>query len=277
MFGSKDSAANGSARVGTDPTPADRPYGTAADADVTARMAGTPTVDGTPAQHAATTEPGMVGAAADRRDRGGVDAPGERDRGTVDRLRDRDGDGVADRSETRTAALPRHDGSTDAPADRSEGSTAVAGRDRDGDGVDDRTETHTITTTRRGQAHAELEAMGVKPAKTSAAAAFALVFGLSALFSGLTGVLAPLAVVLGVIALVLGIAGRKMGRRPGVTGRGVATGGLVTGVLGLLLGLVVLGGLAVYVQQNGLDSLQQRIDDARNNLPTGAQVVDQVR
>lgn len=117
----------------------------------------------------------------------------------------------------------------------------------------------------------------VLPAKTSAAAAFALVFGVSALFSALTGILAPAAVVLGLIAVVLGVVGRKMARRDGVTGKGVALGGLLLGLLGLLLGAAVLAGAAVLVNdQQRLDQLQNLIDDARSNLPSGSEVVEQV-
>jgi hypothetical protein len=140
-------------------------------------------------------------------------------------------------------------------------------------GVDDGRDRGVVTDTSRPADRYELRS---KPAKTSAAAAFALVFGLSALFCGLTGILAPAAVVLGLIGVLLGIAGRKMARRPGVTGGGVALGGLVTAVLGLLLGLAVAVGLAVYVNQQGLDGLQDRIDDARDSLPSGQDVVDTV-
>jgi hypothetical protein len=113
-------------------------------------------------------------------------------------------------------------------------------------------------------------------AKTSAAATFALVFGLAALFCGLTGILAPVAVLFGIIGIILGIVGRKMALCPGVTGRGVATGGLVTAVIGLLLGLAVIAGMAIYVNEQGLDGLQDRIDNARDSLPTGQDVVDSV-
>lgn len=244
MFGLKNREQHG--RVGAQ----DRPHGTSTDADVTSRMAGTsPSVDGTPARHAASTEPGPVGAAA--------------------AMQDRDGD----RGDARTGRLSPSSGDTaghplEAEAAREEDRAAAVVEDRP---------TRTITTTSRREAHAELEAMGVRPARTSAAAAFALVFGLAALLFGLTGILAPAAVLFGLIGIVLGVAGRRAGLRPGITGRGVATGGLVTAVLGLLLGVVVLGGLAVYVQQKGLDGLQQRIDQVRNSLPSGADVVNRVK
>ena len=113
--------------------------------------------------------------------------------------------------------------------------------------------------------------------KTSAAAVFALVFGLAALFCALTGILAPAAVVFGLIGLVLGIAGMKMAKRPGVTGKGVATGGLVTAVLGLLLGAGVLAGLAVAVNsESNLNRISEFVDDARSSIPSGQQLENQV-
>ena len=237
MFGSKNQPAEGSTHVAEDRV---HPGGTSTDADVTSRMAGTsPAVDGTRAQHAASSEPGMVGAAAER---GGV----------TSRRHDRDGDGVDDRTERGGVA-------TTSAYDRT-----------------DRTERGGVATTGAYERD-DVQHRGLRPAKTSAAAAFALVFGVSALFCGLTAILAPAAVVLGLIGLLLGIAGRKMSLRPGVTGRSVATGGLVTAVLGLLLGLAVIGGVAVYAQQNGLDAIQHRIDDARNHLPSGSDVVGTVK
>lgn len=104
--------------------------------------------------------------------------------------------------------------------------------------------------------------------KTSAAAAFALVFGLSALLSGLSLLLAPVAVVLGLVAVLVGVAGRRMSVRPGVTGRSLATAGLVTGLLGLLLGVAVLAGAALFLNNpQRLDQLQRRIDQLQARLP----------
>lgn len=109
----------------------------------------------------------------------------------------------------------------------------------------------------------------VLPAKTSAAAAFALVFGLAALFCALTAILSPAAVVFGVIGLILGIVGIKMAGREGVTGKGVATGGLVTALLGLLLGGAVLAGAAALVNdERRLDQLQRQIDKLRDTAPS---------
>ena len=114
-------------------------------------------------------------------------------------------------------------------------------------------------------------------AKTSAAAVFALVFGLAALFCALTAILAPAAVLFGIIGIVLGIVGLKMAKRPHVTGKGVAIGGLVTAVLGLLLGGAVLGGLAAIVNdEQMLDQLQTRLDDLRGELPSTEEVREQL-
>jgi len=116
-----------------------------------------------------------------------------------------------------------------------------------------------------------------RPAKTSAAAVFALVFGLAALFCALTAILSPAAVVFAVLGLILAVAGLKMAKKPGVTGKGVAIGGLVTALLGLLLGGVVIGGLAAVVNdKTQLDRIQHYIDNARAKLPSTQQVRNQL-
>ncbi len=74
-----------------------------------------------------------------------------------------------------------------------------------------------------------------KPARTSAAAVFALVFGVVAVFSVLTVILSPLGLVLGVIGVILGVVGLRMARRPGITGKGVASGGVVLSVVAVLV------------------------------------------
>ena len=117
----------------------------------------------------------------------------------------------------------------------------------------------------------------VKPAKTSAAAVFGLVFGLAALFCALTAILSPAAVLFGIIGIILGAIGLKMAKRPGVTGRGVAIGGLVTAILGLLLGAAVLAGAAVVVNdEQRLNQLEGWIDDVRNDLPSTEQIQNEI-
>jgi hypothetical protein len=194
---------------------------------------------------------------------------------------------------------PDHDPDGSTRADRDTPATGThAGADVTGrmSGTHDTTSTHdaqhaaTPTDSTGGDRHDRVEEERVeeeryeervippkyKTAKTSAAATFALVFGLAALFCALTGILAPVAVLLGVIGIVLGIAGLKMTKRLGVTGKGVAIGGLITAILGFLLGAAVLAGVAVYVNDQGLDRLQQQFDDAVQNAPSGREIVEQV-
>ena len=131
--------------------------------------------------------------------------------------------------------------------------------------------THTVSHTETIRPSANSH--GVSHAKTSAAAAFALVFGVAALFCALTAILAPAAVVLGIIGLILGIAGMKMAKRQNVTGRGVAIGGLVTALLGLLLGGAVLGGLAAVVNnENAVNRISNQLDELKAQLPSGNEV-----
>ncbi len=157
----------------------------------------------------------------------------------------------------------------------------MSGTHRDDAPQHSRTDHHTDHDDRTGRGVAREEEYEsrrkVRPAKTSAAATFGLVFGLAALFCALTAILAPAAVLFGLIGLVLGIVGLKMAKRVGVTGKGVALGGIVTAVLALLLGLGVMAGAAVFVNDEArLDQLQGWIDDAREKLPSGSEVVEQV-
>ncbi|SIM45229.1 hypothetical protein [Micromonospora cremea] len=104
-------------------------------------------------------------------------------------------------------------------------------------------------------------------AKTSAAATFALVFGVSGLISVLTAILAWVGLVLGIIGIILGIVGLKMARRPGVTGRGVAIGGLVLSILAVLIGLGLAAGITTFLNNEGaVNRLQQQVDDLRDRL-----------
>ncbi len=132
------------------------------------------------------------------------------------------------------------------------------------------------TTARIGGTHPAGE-LRTAPAKTSAAAVFSLVFGLAALFCALTAILSPAAVVFGLLGIVLGIVGLKMAKRVGVTGKGVAIGGLVTAVLGLLLGGAVIAGLSALVNdERRLDQLQNRIDDLRTEVPSTDQLREEL-
>lgn len=112
-------------------------------------------------------------------------------------------------------------------------------------------------------------AAGESGAKTSAAAAFALVFGVAAVLTALTGLLAPVAVVLGVIGLVLGIIGVVRGKRPHRTGRGVAISALVLSLLGLVLGVIVLAGVVTVLNnEQAVERIERQLDQVRDRLST---------
>lgn len=178
---------------------------------------------------------------------------------------------TADRSGTLPAGTDRVTGMDRvAGTDRTLTDRDVTGTDRDATRTDrDVTGRMTGTTTVRPTG----DRVATGSAKTSAAAVFALVFGLAALFCALTGILSPAAVLFGIIGIALGIAGLKMSKRIGVTGHGVAVGGLVTAILGLLLGGAVLGGLAAVVNnQSALDRISRYVDNAKADLPNGGTV-----
>ena len=153
---------------------------------------------------------------------------------------------------------------------RNTGSSAAGSTGSTGSSSDDE-----LRDTRR--THDVDEMRPARPAKTSAAAVFGLVFGLAALFCALTGILSPAAILFGLIGLVLAVVGLKMAKRVGVTGKGVAIGGLVTSLLGLVLGGVVLAGLtAVVNNEQQLDRIQNYIDDARAELPSTDEVRENI-
>jgi hypothetical protein len=83
--------------------------------------------------------------------------------------------------------------------------------------------------------------------KNNGAAIAALVFGILAILSG---IFFPLAILFGVIAIICGVIGKKKGAG------GVAIGGIVTGAIGLLIGLAVLG-FTIFVGQAILDGADQ--------------------
>ncbi len=108
-----------------------------------------------------------------------------------------------------------------------------------------------------------------KPARTSVAAVFALVFGVVAVFSVLTVILSPLGLVLGVIGLILGVVGLRMARRPGITGKGVASGGVVLSVVAVLVAVAFAVGVVTFLNnQSAVDRLQHQVQNLREKLPT---------
>lgn len=115
--------------------------------------------------------------------------------------------------------------------------------------------------------------LSIKPAKTSAAAAFALVFGVSALLSVLTVILSPLGLVLGLVGIVLGVVGMKMAGRIGVTGKGVAIGGLVLSVLAVLLAAAALIGITTVLNDDSaVARLEEQVQQLRDELPQDVDV-----
>lgn len=112
-----------------------------------------------------------------------------------------------------------------------------------------------------------------RPAKTSAAAAFALVFGVAALVTVLTVVFGPIGIILGLIGIVLGIIGIRNARRIGVTGRGVATGGLVLSLVAVLIAVAMAAGVTIFLNDQGaVDRLEQQVQNLRDQLPTDVEI-----
>ena len=113
----------------------------------------------------------------------------------------------------------------------------------------------------------DLQVEGHTP-KTSAAATFALVFGLSALICVLTVLLALPGLVLALVGLVLGAVGLSKTGKPWVTGKALAVSGLVLSGLALLLGVAVtVGTIALLNDQQAVDRLDEQLQDLRDGLP----------
>ena len=114
-----------------------------------------------------------------------------------------------------------------------------------------------------------VEEQRVLPAKTSAAAAFALIFGVSALIAALTIILAPVALVLSVVGIVLGFIGRRMATRVGVTGRFVALGGLILSVVALLLAITMVAGVTTVLNnRKAVDRINTQVQKLEKKLPS---------
>lgn len=136
-------------------------------------------------------------------------------------------------------------------------------------GDDVRSEHHDDDVPRTGEVR-RAEAVPLSPKlKTSAAAVFSLVFGLSALLCAIAILLSPLAVVFGLIGIILGIVGLKMAKQIHVTGKGVAIGGLILSVLGLLLGIGVIAGISTFLtDEANVQALEDRVNGLIEDAPT---------
>lgn len=109
--------------------------------------------------------------------------------------------------------------------------------------------------------------------KTSAAAAFALAFGVAALLSVLSLVLSPLGLVFAVIGLILGIIGIGRASRPGLTGKGVAIAGLVTSVITLILIAVAAVGITTFLNDDeAVERLENRIEQLQDQAPEDVEI-----
>ena len=108
----------------------------------------------------------------------------------------------------------------------------------------------------------------IRPARTSVAAALALVFGVSALTCALSVVLSPVALVLGVIGMVLGVVGFKMAKRVGITGKAVAATGLLLSLMAVVLAGILAVGITTMLNDNGaVTRLEEKVQDLRGQLP----------
>ncbi|HVQ87027.1 MAG TPA: DUF4190 domain-containing protein [Actinomycetes bacterium] len=126
----------------------------------------------------------------------------------------------------------------------------------------------TQRTNWRGRRRNRIDEKRVKPAKTSIAAVFALIVGLSAVYAVLTVLLSPVGLVLSLIGIALGIAGIRMTRQIGVTGRGVATSGLVLSVIALIGSIVLAAGVTTFLNDDAaVNRLENGVENMRQNLP----------
>ncbi|WP_309139937.1 DUF4190 domain-containing protein [Micromonospora sp. 4G55] len=92
-------------------------------------------------------------------------------------------------------------------------------------------------------------------------------FRVAALVCVLTAVFAPVGLVLGIIGLILGLVALRMTRRPGVTGRGVAIGGLVLSLLAVLVAIAFAAGVTTFLNnEKAVDRLEHQVQDLRDKL-----------
>lgn len=113
----------------------------------------------------------------------------------------------------------------------------------------------------------------LRPARTSTAATFGLIFGLTALLATLTVILVPLGIVLSIVGLFLGVLGFRHARRPGITGRTIAISGTLLSIVALILGIVLVSGaITALNNERAVNWMENQVQDLRNNLPTQSEV-----
>ncbi|WP_009473320.1 DUF4190 domain-containing protein [Rhodococcus sp. JVH1] len=117
------------------------------------------------------------------------------------------------------------------------------------------------------------ERVVTKPARTSAAAAFALAFGVAAFVCVLIVILSPVGLVLGIIGLILGVIGLRAARRVGITGKGVAIAGLVLSGLAIVISIAFAAGVVTVLNNDSaVDRIEQEVDKMRDTLPDNVEV-----
>ena len=116
--------------------------------------------------------------------------------------------------------------------------------------------------------HGYEQRLSTQPAKTSAAAAFALALGVAAFVLAITILLAPIGLVLGILGLILGIIGIRAAKKTGITGKGVAITGLVFSVLAVLIAGTLAIGITTFLNNEGaVNRLEQQIQQLKDKLP----------
>lgn len=119
----------------------------------------------------------------------------------------------------------------------------------------------------------EEERVVTKPARTSAAAAFALAFGVAAFVCVLIVILSPVGLVLGIIGVILGVIGLRAARRVGITGKGVAIGGLVLSGLAIVISIAFAAGMVTVLNNDSaVERIEQEVDKMRDKLPDNVEV-----
>ena len=113
----------------------------------------------------------------------------------------------------------------------------------------------------------------VRPARTSTAATFGLLSGLTALLATLTVILAPIGVILSIVGLILSVLGFRSSRRPGITGRTIAISGMLLSSIALILGVVLVSGaITVLNDESAVNWMEDQVQELRNNLPSQSDV-----
>ncbi|WP_172650871.1 DUF4190 domain-containing protein [Rhodococcus opacus] len=117
------------------------------------------------------------------------------------------------------------------------------------------------------------ERVVTKPARTSAAAAFALAVGTAAFVCVLIVILSPVGLVLGIIGVILGVIGLRAARRWGITGKGVAIAGLVLSGLAIVISIAFAAGVVTVLNNDSaVERIEQQVDNMRDQLPSTVEV-----